>query len=194
MISARGSTNIGKAWASSGQNQSYRKSLYEKVGGFSQIADKLQGDDSLFLQLCQKYNSIKIVFADNNECRITGRQEDSWMALFKQRVRWSGDAKIMWQFNNVFFIFIIATLLLPLMLIITFFTGIFYDSYYFIIFIKFIIIHFILEFILYFIGTRQLSKPIQLFNFCIWFLIHIPYVVMMGIGSFFTNHLQWRGR
>ena len=103
MISARGSTRIGKAWASSGQNQAYRKSLFERVGGFSQIADKLQGDDSLFLQLCQQHTSINIAFADENECQTTARQEKSWKTLLKQRVRWSGDARLMWQFNQVFF-------------------------------------------------------------------------------------------
>ncbi|SVD07208.1 uncharacterized protein METZ01_LOCUS360062, partial [marine metagenome] len=64
MISARGSTKIGKAWASSGQNQAYRKSLFEKVDGFSKIADKMQGDDSLFLQLCRNHGCTQIVFAD----------------------------------------------------------------------------------------------------------------------------------
>ena len=49
MIAARGSTNSGRARASSGQNQAYRKNLFISVGGFSQIAKELQGDDTLFL-------------------------------------------------------------------------------------------------------------------------------------------------
>ena len=108
MTCARGLTKSGHAWASSGQNQAYRKSLFEKVNGYSQIVNKLQGDDSLFLQVCRKQNSTKIVFADNTECRTKARQEISWVTLFKQRVRWAGDANIMWKFNRLFFLFIIA--------------------------------------------------------------------------------------
>ena len=194
MISARGSTKIGRAWASSGQNQAYRKSLFEKVDGFSKIAAKMQGDDSLFLQLCRNHGCTQIEFADEYECRIIARQENSWKTLLIQRWRWSGDARIMWQFNQAFFIFIMTAFLMPFLMILTFLIGIFYDYYYLTVFIKFFTIHFILEFILYFVGTRQLSKSIHLFNFSTWFLIHIPYIVMMGIGSFFSNQLQWRGR
>ncbi len=194
MISARGSTRIGRAWASSGQNQAYRRSLFDKVNGFSEIADKIQGDDSLFLQLCRKHDCTQIAFADEYECRTISQQEHSWKTLFIQRLRWSGDARMMWQFNRVFFIFIMAAFLMPFLLILTFLFGIFYNYYYLTVFIKFLTIHFILEFILYFVGTRQLSKPIHFFNFSIWFLIHIPYIVIMGMGSFYSNQLQWRGR
>jgi len=194
MTGARGSTKIGQAWASSGQNQAYRKSLFEKVGGFSQIANKLQGDDSLFLQVCRKNSFIKIIFADKTECRTIARQENSWITLFKQRMRWAGDANLMWKFNGSFFITIIAAFLLPLLLLVTLFAGIVHDPYYFTVFIKCLTIHFSLEFIFYFVGVRQLAKPLQFFDFCLWFLIHIPYIVIMGIGSFFANQLSWRGR
>ena len=194
MTGARGSTKVGQAWASSGQNQAYRKSLFEKVGGYSQIANELQGDDSLFLQVCRKQNSTKIVFADRTECRTTARQEISWMTLFRQRARWAGDTKNMWKFNGSFFLFILATFLLPLLLLVTFFAGILHDPYYITVFAKFITIHFILEFILYFVGVRQLAVSIQFIDFCLWFIIHIPYVIMMGISSFFASQLSWRGR
>ena len=194
MIAARGTANSGKAWASSGQNQAYRKSLFEMVEGYSLIANKLQGDDSLFLQICRKQNSAKVIFADKPECRTIARQEKTWGAFIKQRMRWAGDANIMWEYNVSFFIFILTTFLSPLLLLVTFFAGIIYDPYYFTVFIKFITLHFILEYILYFVGSRQLAKPIQFVDFCLWFIIHIPYIVLMGIGSFFANQLIWRER
>ena len=194
MITARGTTNAGKAWASSGQNQAYRKSLFEMVEGYSLIANKLQGDDSLFLQICRKQNSAKVIFADKPECRTISRQEKTWRAFIKQRMRWAGDANIMWEFNVSFFLSILTTFLLPLLLLVTFFAGIIHDPYYFTVFVKFLTLHFILEYILYFVGTRQLAKPIQFIDFCLWFIIHIPYIVLMGIGSFFTNQLIWRER
>ena len=194
MIAARGTTNSGKAWASSGQNQAYRKSLFEMVEGYSQIANKLQGDDSLFLQICRKQNSAKVIFADKPECRTIARQEKTWRAFIKQRMRWAGDANIMWEFNGSFFLSILTTFLLPLLLLVTFFAGIIYDPYYFTVFVKFLTLHFIFEYILYFVGVRQLAKPIQFIDFCLWFIIHIPYIVLMGIGSFFANQLIWRER
>jgi hypothetical protein len=194
MIAARGTINFGKAWASSGQNQAYRKSLFEMVGGYYQIANKLQGDDSLFLQVCRKQNSARVIFADKPECRIISRQEKTWRALIKQRMRWAGDAKIMWEFNIPFYLSILITFFFSLLLLVTFFAGIIYDPYYFTFLVKVLTVHFIFEFSLYFVGAQQLAKPIQFIDFCLWFIIHIPYVVLMGIGSFFANQLNWRGK
>ena len=194
MIAARGSTNSGRAWASSGQNQAYRKSLFISVGGFSQIAKELQGDDTLFLQVCRNKKSANVVFADKPNCRTIARQETSWRSFFKQRMRWAGDANLMWKFNPAFFISIFITFFLPLLLLVTFFAGIFYNPYYFTVFTKFLTVHLIIEFILYFIGVRQFGKKIQVIDFTFWFMIHIPYIVCMGVGSFFAHQLGWRGR
>ena len=194
MIAARGSTNSGRAWASTGQNQAYRKTLFNSVGGFSQIAKELQGDDTLFLQVCRKNKSAKVVFADKSNCRIIARQETSWISFFKQRMRWAGDANLMWKFNPAFFISIFNTFLLPLLLVVTIFTGIFSNPYYFTVFTKFLTVHLIIEFILYFIGVRKFDKKIQVIDFTFWFMIHIPYIVCMGVGSFFAHKLGWRGR
>ena len=194
MIAARGSTNSGRAWASTGQNQAYRKTLFNSVGGFSQIAKELQGDDTLFLQVCRKNKSAKVVFADKSNCRIIARQETSWISFFKQRMRWAGDANLMWKFNPAFFISIFNTFLLPLLLVVTIFTGIISNPYYFTVFTKFLTVHLIIEFILYFIGVRQFDKKIQVIDFTFWFMIHIPYIVYMGVGSFFAHKLGWRGR
>ena len=194
MISARGSTLIGNPWACSGQNQAYRKTLFNKIGGFSKIANQLQGDDSLFLQLCRKKLSINIEFADSPECQTNSRQEVSWISFFKQRIRWAGDAKTMWQFNKPFFMMIITAFLLPLMIMITTFIELFYNAQYYNVLIIIILLHFFIELTLYTIGTKKLSKPFHLLHFSLWFIIHIPYVVLMGIGSFFSNKLNWKGR
>ena len=193
MLSARGSTGMGHPWASSGQNQAYRKSLFNKVGGFRQIAAHLQGDDSLFLQICRKYANPNIVFVDDYECQTNARQETSWISFFKQRIRWAGDAKIVWKFNLPFFISMFPTLLVPILMVITLIVSLLNTDYY-ILFIQFILIHFFIEFLLYFIGSIQISKPISFLNFSLWFLIHIPYIIITGISSLFIKQLNWKGR
>ena len=194
MTAARGSINSGNACGGSGQNQAFRKSLFIKVGGYSQIAEELQGDDTLFLQVCRKKVSAKVVFADNPDCRTTARQEKTWGALLKQRARWAGDVKLMWRFNKVFFLSVLAAFLLSLLLIGTLFAGIFHNPLYITVFVKFLTIQFILEFFLYFTGIRQMDKSINIIDFILWFIVHNPYTVLMGIGSFFTKKLNWRGR
>ena len=194
MVANRGTSNSGIHWASSGQNQAYRKSLFNSVNGFDHLSKYLQGDDSLFLQMCKKYKPIKIVFLDSIKSRVKARQEINWISLFKQRLRWAGDAKIMWKFNPIFFTSIFITFIHILLLLIMMVFGIFFKRYYLSISILFLTIHIISEFILYNTACYLFNKKIRLFDFIFWSTIHIPFVVILGISSLNPNKLSWRGR
>ena len=52
----------------------------------------------------------------------------------------------------------------------------------------------ILEIILYIIGGIKLKLNINPIGFMYWFILEIPYVVFMGIGSFFIKFIGWRGQ
>ena len=51
-----------------------------------------------------------------------------------------------------------------------------------------------LEFIIYTIGTIKLKNKFNIIHFILWYLLEIPYVVMVGIGSFFIKNISWRGQ
>ena len=194
MVAARGAANSGRAWGCSGQNQAYRESLFQKVGGFSQIADELQGDDSLFLQLCRKRGSARVVFIDSEGSKTIGRQEKKWSSFLKQRLRWAGDANHMWKFNGLFFLSFLAALVLSTSIIVTLIAGIIKNPLYIKIVVKIFTVKFILDFLLYFTGIRQKDISMEFPDFLIWFGIHTPYITAMGVGSFFANSFRWHGR
>ena len=193
MMSARGAANLNHAWACTGQNHAYRKSLYKKIGGFYKIRKNLQGDDSLFLNICKKWGNIKITFADFRECHVKARVENKWLNLLSQRTRWAGDILIMRKYNAEFFIIMLSYFFLHLgiilLLLITFFNKHFQG-----VLITILIIKFCIEFLLYIVGRLQYFKKIDFAKFFIWYLLHIPYIVLMGISSFYANNLSWRGR
>ena len=193
MMSARGAANLNHAWACTGQNHAYRKSLYKKIGGFYKIRKHLQGDDSLFLNICKKWGNIKITFADFRECHVKARVENKWLNLLSQRTRWAGDILIMRKYNAEFFIIMLSYFFLHLgiilLLLITFFNKHFQG-----VLITILIIKFCIEFLLYIVGRLQYFKKIDFAKFFIWYLLHIPYIVLMGISSFYANNLSWRGR
>ena len=73
------------------------------------IKNEIQGDDSLFMNLCKKQEKIKIIYADDSYAHVFARQEKRWISLLLQRLRWAGDANIMWKFNPMLFLMVIAT-------------------------------------------------------------------------------------
>ncbi len=193
MLAARGSANWGSPWASSGQNQAYRKSLYHSVGGFSKISNHLQGDDSLFLQICRNNNDAKIVFVDSLKSRVSARQEKKVTSLFRQRLRWAGDAKIMWKFNPLFFLSMLTAYFHTCFLSIMIVLGI-YNYDYFSMMIYFLAAHIFIEFILFISGIIYFNKKIILTDFIFWSIFHIFFIVIIGTSNILINKLSWKGR
>ncbi|MEE9161361.1 MAG: glycosyltransferase, partial [Candidatus Neomarinimicrobiota bacterium] len=70
MLATRGATLMGTPWACSGQNQAYRRTLYDAVGGFRNLAGQVQGDDSLFLQLARRKARARVAFATDHDTRV----------------------------------------------------------------------------------------------------------------------------
>ena len=190
MTAGRATCNLNKPFACTGQNQAYKKSLYKKIG-FLKI-NSIQGDDSLFMQLCTK-EKIKIIFNDNKESFVESRMETNMMTFIKQRMRWAGDAKVMWNYNKGYFIIFLSTFLTNFLLLLSPFIIILYKNFWQYLVIIFAI-KFILEGIIYIIGSTKLHSTQNPIMFICWYIIEIPYIVLMGIGSFFVKYIGWKGQ
>jgi len=193
LSAARGMVNNKSAWACSGQNQGYRKSLYNAVGGFNKIAEQLQGDDSLFLLLCRKAKNINVNFATSPGSFVISRPELTWQTFLKQRIRWAGDSKVFWKFNIPFYITSITTFLLSFGIIITpiiYGITIFQNAW----FINILLIKFIAEFMLLTKGKYAFNRQFSIFNFLQWFIIQPLYVVVVSLCSILNINSAWHGR
>ena len=192
MSAACGSVNRNWYWSSTGQNQAYRKCVYDDCGGFTSLSKYLQGDDSLFLQICRRnIEQFKAVFVYEKDATVTCRKETKIISLLKQRIRWSGDARYMWKFNPVFFTMVVATFLSNL-LIMTSLILVFLDGSVLPILVTSLLIKLLIEYLFMKKGQLLFNQQLSFFKFFLWFLPQIPYVVIMGLGSFFTNNISWR--
>ena len=188
MISALSSTNLRFPLACSGQNQSYKKELYQDVG-FSEIANIIQGDDSIFMQLCKKIKKINVVFNLDKDSIVKSKPHKTWSSFLFQRIRWAGDANIMWRYNKIFFLIIAVTFLSNLFFILSPFLLFKYAN----IILLLLFVKFILEYLLYFFGVRKIGQKYNFIYFIYWFIIQIPYVVIVGLFSFFSPIIGWKG-
>tara|TARA_B100001123_G_C15310794_1_gene1024264 strand:+ start:1741 stop:2856 length:1116 start_codon:yes stop_codon:yes gene_type:complete len=188
MVLCRGSSFITAPWACSGQNQGFTKSLYNKVKGFSSITDFI-GDDTAFLHLCKKYHA-KITFVDEYNACILSRKEEKVSSLLLQRARWAFDANQIWRVNFSFYILLVVTFFAYLTIPFLIYSQMLFFNQL-VILIGFKVL---LEFILIFIGENRYPYKIKWFDFIVWEIFHIPYVIIVGIMSFFGNQIQWKNR
>jgi len=190
MFCSMGAVNMGTPHGCSGQNQSYKKEVFIKNNGFDKIFNLLQGDDSIFLQLSNNSQNIKTVFSLDRSSFVTAKTHNKWSDFIKQRLRWSGDAQIMWRYNIVFYLAFVGFFLTNFLVLVS--PLIYYYGYHII--ILFILIKFIIELFLFYFGSLKIGEKINIFSFILWFLIHAPYVVLLGLMGPFISMFHWRGR
>ncbi len=189
MSAAHGMVNNNRPWACSGQNQGYRKSLYNRIGGFNKIANQLQGDDTLFMLLCRKFGKAKFAFAVPHlmNDKVFSRAENTWTSLIKQRIRWAGDMKIVYKYNLPFYTVSISTFLVNLFLLLLPFFSLH-------LFLSTLFLKFIFESNLFLLSKNlhEFNYPIS--HFIFWFVLQIPFVIVVAILTLFKFKPQWRGR
>ena len=188
MVSALSSVASGFPLACIGQNQAYSKKLFVQNKGFSKIKKLLQGDDSIFMQLCIKNKNCKVSYSAHENSYVLAKTHLNWKDLIIQRIRWAGDANIMWKYNIIFYIIIVATFITNLFFILLL-LGTNYYNFFILLFIKYFF-----EYSLYILSCKKLNHKINNILFQLWFLLQIPYIVIVGVGSFYASNLKWKGR
>jgi cellulose synthase/poly-beta-1,6-N-acetylglucosamine synthase-like glycosyltransferase len=192
MLAARGSTMMGTPLASSGQNQAYRRSVYERTGGFRPLANRIQGDDSLFMRLARRRAKIKVTFAIDPAGKVVTDPSGSWKQLLFQRIRWAGDAVAMWRFNPAFMPIPIATFGTNALILVLAVTALKSSELILPVLIPGILLKALVEIIFLWIGSAKASLADIRRHFPLWFLVQIPYITVVGLASFWGNRLPWR--
>lgn len=191
MAAAQGATNLGMAWACSGQNWAFRKILFERVGGYQRLRERVGGDDSLFMQLIRRKTRAKAVFASEPDAWVTTQPVDRIGNFLRQRIRWAAEANYMHRLNPLFFAIILATFLvnlLPLIFCCLWLGGLNLGGWA----LGMILFKFGVEFVLAKAAVQIYHRPELLSNFPFWFVVQMPYVVAMGIASFWGNRIGWK--
>lgn len=86
-INSAAGIGMKTAYVCKGGNFSYRKKVYEQVGGFAKINHSASGDDDLFLQLIQRETTWKICYMRDEEAEISTTPPLTFSDFLRQRKR-----------------------------------------------------------------------------------------------------------
>ena len=192
ILSSLSTAQLNWPLASTGQNQSYKKSVFNEIGGFNRISHLLQGDDTIFLQLCNKNTILNAKFSTDINSFVHSKEITSIKEFLLQRIRWAADGKIIWKYNIIFYLILLSTLCSNIIFFI--YPIILLKSKYFLILSILLIVKFFLELFFYLLGRYKLNLKLDIQYFLFWFIINIPYVLIAGIMSFFISNFKWRNR
>ena len=82
---------LGRPMIASAPSLAYRKTLYERVGGFQGIEDSVSGDDDLLVRKMQKVPEWKVAYNPSPEACVTTSPAGTWKEMLTQRARWASN-------------------------------------------------------------------------------------------------------
>lgn len=87
LMVAGGVMNLGKPLSCIGNNMSYRKSVYEEIGGYESLPFSVTEDFNLLMAM-HRLKKYKIIYPMTSEGLVTSKPCSTWKSLFKQKKRW----------------------------------------------------------------------------------------------------------
>ena len=85
---ASGSMNMGKPLSCIGNNMSYRRSVYDEIGGYAALKFSVTEDFNL-LMATHKLKKYKIIYPVDPGALVTSKPCSTYRSLYKQKKRWS---------------------------------------------------------------------------------------------------------
>ncbi len=175
----------GKIFLANGANISYPQKVYLASGGFRDT-DTPSGDDILFVQ--QLDLPSRYIF-DQNAIVTTPVQPDL-KSFISQRIRWaSKTSKYTSTFAQMTSLLFLITNFVSVLLLIYMLMG----SISWIYFVGFLLLKFASELMLLLPSMKFFSIPIRPFSLLVMQPLHILYMCIVGVLSFFKKY-EWKGR
>ena len=183
LMVAAGIMNLGKPLSCIGNNMSYRKSVYDEVGGYESLPFSVTEDFNLLMAVhyLKKY---KIIFPMSSKSMVTSEPCPSWKSLYRQKKRWGvGGLK-----SDLFGFSVMASGFLAhlgIILIPFFFTTL---SVYLALF-KFAVDYFALK------GVHEkLNLKLRFKHFAAFEIYFILYVLLLPFITLPNQNVKWKGR
>lgn len=175
-----------------GANLAYTKSIFETVGGFKGIDEMASGDDVLLMQKVAVQASDQIAYLKNRKATVYTQAEKTWKSFKEQRIRWATksssykDKSVILSLAIVFIFHLSLVLSIIACLI---FGKIFLSVFIFMLLSKIIADYFLLR-----RATKFFNNEDAMLQFAPSLLIHIYYIVSIGILGNLKGSYQWKGR
>lgn len=189
MMSA-GLMNAGLPVTCNGANLAYRRSAFERVGGFDGYGRVVSGDDDLLMQKIARTHASAVVYATGGDRAARVEANDSLKAFLVQRTRWASKilsypSKAAIGFLGLIFMFLV---LIPLWIVFACAGMAPAFPLYAVLLLKLAG-----DALLVGYGVMRRGEAGRLLLFPLAEILHVPYILYVVFrGSFGTFH--WHGR
>lgn len=174
-----------------GGNLSFRKSLFEAIGGYQEIDHIASGDDELLLQKVLRLSRYSIAFCCSQEAIVTTAACRTWSAFTSQRIRWVSKAK---HYTNRQINLLQITSYLAFLGLFIFLILFLINSSLWTFFLSLLLLKLLVDIPLMFQAVRFFREKPLLWLLPLLECAYIPYVLWVGIVGNFNRSYTWKNR
>lgn len=180
---ASGTINLGKPLSCIGNNMSYRRSVYEEIGGYEKIPFSVTEDFKLLMAV-HDLKKYKIIYPLDKNALVTSTPCGDYKTLYQQKKRWGigGLDSDLIGFGVMASGFgaHLGMLVLPLF---------FNQATLSLALFKVIADYFFLKFV-----HAKLELKLRLSHFLVFEIYFIIYVILLPFFVLFNQNVKWKGR
>lgn len=191
IASGAGAIKIKKPIMCNGANLAYQKKVFSEVNGFSGNKKYVSGDDVFLLQkIAKKHPGSSIKFLKNYDAVVFTEPQKTLKDFINQRLRWTSKTK---AHTNSWIIFnAVVVYLFNLILISGLILSFFFQNFWIIVLLLFII-KFIVDFPILYDTAKFFKRKKLLWLYLPIQIIYSFYIVFIGLFGNFIN-FEWKGR
>jgi len=182
MSANAGTMGWSSPWSGSGQNLAYRKSEFDRIGGFSPVLHQISGDDMYLIQSISKHK--RAIFNTSRKGFVTTAPVSTLKMYLNQRIRWASNSQKLMG-NNLFFLFFLLSTLICNVFILT--SPFSFGGLHLLLIL--LGIKALFDGLIIYTGSIIFHSPISFVSFIVWFLfqpIYIPLVGVLGLAGAFS--------
>ncbi len=188
-ITGAATAKLGIPILCNGANLLFKKSAFIDVNGFADNERIASGDD-IFLMNKFYNHKKKIEYCNSLDASVNCETEKKWASFFSQRIRWSTKNKYNSNKINLFIMSLIflSNMALPILsLVCTFYSDILP------LLILFVLIKFLTDFFVIYIGSLHFKQLTILCWFpLVFFVFPLEILIILTLGIFYTPY--WKER
>jgi len=191
VLTGAGLIGINRPVICNGANLAYRKKVFDEVNGFDLHLHLSSGEDELLMQSISKNTAHKIKFSWDHNSLVSTSPLNTLKEFFEQRKRWA--SKSFYYPDKVlriklFFIFLFYLGIPVQILLVFFYSKIFFFSSLITVTAKCIFEYFIIK------SGREFLFPKKIMKyFLLGEIIQIPYIIISAAAGL-SGKFEWKGR
>jgi len=117
-----------------------------------------------------------------------GKRVLAFSYVLFRRISRSSPAPAIFSISSVAATFLTNGFLVGMLFMLPFLPGVW------MIFVTALFIKLLTEYVLYLTSLRPLQRSMNHMDFLLWFILQAPYILAMGLASFFARQQGWQGR